>query len=83
MLRHKAESRRQTEERNRKYDEKMRPFHESRQKDIEQKEQADTTVVILDDNTLRRNGVLMKKFFYKPGDSIDRSYGWVKASEAS
>lgn len=37
-----------------------------------QRQQADTTVVIID-NTLRRNGVLMKKFFF----------GWMKAPEAS
>lgn len=42
-------------------------------------QEVDTTVVIIDDNTLRRNGVLMKKFFFKPGDSTNRSYGWAKA----
>lgn len=41
-------------------------------------ERNNTTVVIIDENTLRRKGVLMKKFFINPGDSIDRSYGWVK-----
>lgn len=50
---------------------------------MEPRQPADTTVVIIDDNTLLRNGVLMKKFFFKPGDSIDRSYGWMKAPEAS
>lgn len=40
----------------------------------------DTPAVIGDDNTLLRNGVLMKSFF-KPSDRVDRSYGWVKAPE--
>ncbi|CAM9125121.1 unnamed protein product [Sphacelaria rigidula] len=56
---------------------------ESEERHEEKRQQADTTVVIIDDNTLRRKGVLMKKFFLKPGDSIDRSYGWMKAPEAS
>lgn len=44
-------------------------------------ERVKTTVVIKDDNTLLRNGVLMKRFFYKPGDSIDCRYGWARAAE--
>ncbi|CAN0493787.1 unnamed protein product [Ectocarpus sp. 12 AP-2014] len=55
---------------------------EERRRQFEE-QQADTTVVLVDENTLRRNGVLMKKIFFKPGDSIDRSYGWMKAPEAS
>lgn len=48
---------------------------------LDRRQQPDTTVVIMDDDTLLRNGVLMKKFFFKPGDSIDRTYGWMRAAE--
>lgn len=62
-------------------EERRRQFEECKRKSDQK---ADTTVVLVDENTLRRNGVLMTKFFFnKPGDSIDRSYGWMKAPEAS
>lgn len=73
----------ESEERRRRFEESRRKSDQKKQEDEEKRQQADTTVVIIDDNTLRRKGVLMKKFFLKPGDSIDRSYGWMKAPEAS
>lgn len=50
----KAES----EERSRQFDEKMRPFHEQKQRDKEKRQEADTTVDVIDGNTLRHKGVL-------------------------
>ncbi|CAN0218570.1 unnamed protein product, partial [Ectocarpus sp. 4 AP-2014] len=48
--------------------EKLRAIEQKKSEAYSQQynERQNTTVVIIDDNTLRRNGVLMTKFFFKP-----------------
>lgn len=42
--------------------------------------QGQDRVVIIDDNTLLRNDVLLKKSFLNPGSKFDRRYVWVRAT---
>lgn len=71
----------ESEERSRQFEESKRKFDQKKQEDREKRQRADTTVVLTDENTLRRNGVLMRRFCYKPGDSIDHRYGWARATK--
>ena len=48
-----------------------------------EKTDTEQIVVIIDDNTLIREGVRMKKVYRYPESFIDRSYHWVKDVEAA
>lgn len=59
------------------------PSHVDTRKSIQYKKTTPDTdqmdvVEIIDKETLRRNNVLMKKVYNKPGDHCDRSYTWER-----